>query len=216
MKKFYTLLIGCLCLLPLAAMAADDDSVIVFVDKDGNVIEDGSELTIRGLTPASQYDDAYISSGLYVRMAENTGASIEVTLTRLDNGVMQCCFPTLCSTIQTLGVTETAKGMLSTTQNDWNIQTEWYPTAFGTCTATLQLKIYAAGLLSPGEFLSYGPKVTINFVYDETSADVEGIAVDDATPVAYYTTDGRQLSSPRQGINIVRYSDGHSAKIVVK
>lgn len=36
-----------------------------------------------------------------------------------------------------------------------------------------------------------------------------------ATPVAYYAADGRRLSAPQPGLNIVRYSDGSCRKVVV-
>ena len=36
-----------------------------------------------------------------------------------------------------------------------------------------------------------------------------------AKPEAYYTPDGRRLSSPQPGLNIVRMSDGTARKIVV-
>ncbi|MCD8387116.1 MAG: Omp28-related outer membrane protein [Bacteroidales bacterium] len=36
------------------------------------------------------------------------------------------------------------------------------------------------------------------------------------TPIAYYTIDGIQLSAPRSGLNIVRYSDGSTRKLLIK
>ena len=38
----------------------------------------------------------------------------------------------------------------------------------------------------------------------------------DATPVAYYMPDGRQLQSPTKGINIVRLADGRTVKMIVR
>ena len=38
----------------------------------------------------------------------------------------------------------------------------------------------------------------------------------EATPVAYYTPDGRQLQSPTKGINIVRLADGRTVKMIVR
>ena len=37
-----------------------------------------------------------------------------------------------------------------------------------------------------------------------------------ATPVAYYSVDGRRLDGPVKGINLVKYSDGRMLKILVK
>ena len=42
---------------------------------------------------------------------------------------------------------------------------------------------------------------------------ISGLAADAATPVAYYTTDGRRVSRPERGIYLVRYSDGKVRKV---
>ncbi len=38
----------------------------------------------------------------------------------------------------------------------------------------------------------------------------------DNTAVTYYSTDGRQLTTPTRGVNIVRYADGSTKKLLVK
>ena len=43
----------------------------------------------------------------------------------------------------------------------------------------------------------------------ETSADAQ------QTPAAYYTPDGRRLQQPQRGLNIVRYANGTSRKVVI-
>ncbi len=40
--------------------------------------------------------------------------------------------------------------------------------------------------------------------------------VGNSAPVAYYTTTGVRLDSPVNGINIVRFADGHTAKILIR
>ena len=37
-----------------------------------------------------------------------------------------------------------------------------------------------------------------------------------ATAKQYYTLDGKQLSAPQKGLNIVKMSDGTATKVVVK
>lgn len=48
--------------------------------------------------------------------------------------------------------------------------------------------------------------------------DLEAIDVEDVTAVevARYSIDGRQLNAPAPGINIIRYSDGSTKKVIVK
>lgn len=61
----------------------------------------------------------------------------------------------------------------------------------------------------------------------EASVKIAGIGLDeDATaigrpssglvPVAYYSTDGHRLAAPQKGINIVKYSDNKTRKLIVK
>ncbi len=48
------------------------------------------------------------------------------------------------------------------------------------------------------------------------STGIEDIIADDAVEVARFDIQGRRLSQPAQGINIVRYSDGSAKKVLVK
>ncbi len=48
------------------------------------------------------------------------------------------------------------------------------------------------------------------------AAGIEGVSTNEVEVIGYYTLDGKKLNAPQQGINIVRYSDGSSKKIVVK
>ncbi len=46
---------------------------------------------------------------------------------------------------------------------------------------------------------------------------VEGIVVNrQANATGYYTTDGKRVSQPQRGMNIIRYSDGSAKKVLVK
>ena len=65
----------------------------------------------------------------------------------------------------------------------------------------------------------YGEEQT--FKTDAASQDViDGIEnahnTDDVTEIARYDVNGRKLSAPQKGINIIRYSDGSAKKIIVK
>ncbi len=53
--------------------------------------------------------------------------------------------------------------------------------------------------------------------FDENNG-ISSVAIDssDSVPCAYYTLDGRVLSAPQSGFNIIRYSDGSSHKVFVK
>ncbi len=56
-----------------------------------------------------------------------------------------------------------------------------------------------------------------NMVKIDTSTGISKTVSDsNATEVARYTTDGRQLSSPVKGLNIVKMSDGTTRKVIVR
>ncbi len=57
------------------------------------------------------------------------------------------------------------------------------------------------------DMLNYASKYT---------AVTDILAGGNAEAVGYYTTDGKQLSSPQRGINIIRHSDGIARKVLVK
>ena len=49
-----------------------------------------------------------------------------------------------------------------------------------------------------------------------TSTDIEGVESSAVTPVAIYTVSGAQVDALQKGINIVKYSDGSTKKVLVK
>ncbi len=51
---------------------------------------------------------------------------------------------------------------------------------------------------------------------DGSLTGIEAIKNDTATEVARYTIDGRTLSAPQTGVNIVKMSDGTVKKVLVK
>ncbi len=197
------------------AMAQDSDSSLVFVDAAGNIIPDGTEITVKGLTDDG-FLDPYIESGIFVSNTTDgrVGTSMSVTVTRIDSGQLDCCFPSTCQSFTTTESRETVKGSFDVGTKTMN--TEWYPTSYGTCTAICQLEVYAVNGLAVGDKIGDGPTITINFVYDETSAGISDLAAEASPVVGYYTIDGRQLSAPQTGLTVIKYADGTSIKTICK
>lgn len=97
MKKLFTLCLALLALSSMPAMAQDSDedeidNTLQFVDSKGNVIADGSEITVDSLE--DEGFQCQVSSGLFVNntSSETVYAGMEVNITRLDNGFISCCF----------------------------------------------------------------------------------------------------------------------------
>ncbi len=56
----------------------------------------------------------------------------------------------------------------------------------------------------------------LNIVDNQPNAIDDILIKGNAEAEGYYTTDGKQVPTPQRGINIVRYSDGSSKKVLVK
>ena len=227
MKK--SLLLFVAAMLVGGAANAQIDNTLQFVDANGNVIEDGA--TVNGEVEYIDMDALggyyQVNSGLYVKnnSSETVGVSVAGEITRMDNGRVDCCFPSDCRSLYSVGAFEAKSGIKEASAEPYSFSTEWFPasnTSYGQCTATFTLmlrEVVDNGFFeTAGKVIAQGPSVTVNFVFDEESAGIAGVeTVENNEPVGYYTLDGQKLSAPRKGaVNIVKYANGKTAKIVVK
>lgn len=228
MKK--SLLLFVAAMLVGGAANAQIDNTLQFVDASGNVVEDGA--TVNGeveYIDMGAYGGYYqVNSGLYVKnnSSETVGVSVAGEITRLDNGRLDCCFPSNCRSLSSVGAFEADAGVLEDSAEPYPFSTEWFPaseTSYGQCIATFRLILRESsvndwGLPVAGDVIAQGPSVTVNFVFDAESAGIAGVeTVEDNEPVGYYTLDGQKLSAPRKGaVNIVKYANGKTAKTFVK
>lgn len=211
------------------AANAQIDNTLQFVDANGNVIEDGA--TVNGEVEYIDMDALggyyQVNRGLYVKnnSSETVGVSVAGEITRMDNGRVDCCFPSDCRSLYSVGAFEAKSGIKEASAEPYSFSTEWFPasnTSYGQCTATFTLmlrEVVDNGFFeTAGKVIAQGPSVTVNFVFDEESAGIAGVeTVENNEPVGYYTLDGQKLSAPRKGaVNIVKYANGKTAKIVVK
>lgn len=207
----------------ISAMAQTDLETFQFVDKDGNVVTDGSEITVS--TPEMKGQNVQINSGLYVKNTTNEEQAVGLTFSidQLDNGASQCCFPVSClSGTDHVGNYDGGSNSMAANEVK-SFETEWLPTTYGTCKMTFQLLVNKIGSKSMmgitvptyDEFKAYGPKIQVNFVYSDP-ASVNGIVSDKAKPVAYYNLAGQKTDVPQKGVNIVVLSNGKTIKVINK
>ena len=215
MKKLFTL--G-LFLLATAWAMAQDSNTFQFVDKDGNGIEDGATVNATTVT----YDDfgmVVIPSGISVKniSTDDAGIRIRYTIETLDNGNLQICFPINCITKTTTGNFVTESDLLGAGQTR-DMQTEWCPTAYGNCKVTYQIELMTQTQVFPPKFEFKGKSSEITVVYNY--ADPSGIKSVDSTEattvIDRYTSDGRRLTTPQSGLNIVRLKNGQVVKTIGK
>ncbi len=212
----------------LNAMAQTDLETFQFVDKNGNAIADGSTLTISEIEDKGQ--GLQISTGLFVKNVKGTTQAIamEYDIQSMPSGHYSICFPGLCESYSSTGLVSKGPFLFDPSDpeigNPADLLAEWFPTAYGTSTMTVQIKvhevttkeIFGTVLPAAGDFKAYGPKVTLNLVY----ADPAGInGVQDnagAKVVSRYNAAGMQINSAVKGLNIEKLSNGKTIKRIVK
>lgn len=217
MKKLFTL-----CIALLFSCVAMNAQNFIFVDGDGNTIENGATLTMDQVSykedfvfnPDSSYEKIQVPmislSGVYIKnnSAESQSCKVTYNVTALPNGSFAACCAGNCSNLDSEGTIEKNANADAGKTIDISTDTEWVPVAAGTTT----VKISAQGSKS----MLPDSEITINFIYDGT-ASIDGIQNNaDNKVVARYSINGQLLDAPQKGINILKYADGRIEKVIVK
>lgn len=223
MKRVFIL--AAAALMSIGAFAQTDLNTFQIVDKKGNVITDGTTLTLTETENSPQYG-LIISTGLSVKntTAEEQAVGIDLNITKMENGSVSCCFPANCQQF-TLGEYIDANSPDIMEANETrDIQTEWIPKAYGKCTAILQFKvhdiemqeIFGTKFPAAGAFRAYGPKITINFEYKDPAGINDITSDSNAKVVARYNANGMRVNSAMKGLNIEKLSNGKTIKRILK
>lgn len=217
MKKLFTL-----CIALLFSCVAMNAQNFIFVDGEGNTIENGATLTMDQVSykkdfvynPDGSYEIIQVPmiplSGVYIKNNSSESQSCKVTynVTALPNGTFAACCAGNCSCLDSEGTIEKNANADAGKTIDISTDTEWVPVAAGTTT----VKISAQGSKS----MLPDSEITINFIYDGT-ASIDGIQNNaDNKVVARYSINGQLLDAPQKGINILKYADGRIEKVIVK
>lgn len=221
MKKLFTL-----CIALLFSCVAMNAQNFIFVDGDGNTIENGATLTMDQVSykedfvfnPDGSYDIIQVLmiplSGVYIKnnSSETLSCKVSYDVKELANGSFAACCADNCTSVPTeegeIFVIEKNANAAAGNTIDISTNTEWVPVAAGTTT----VKISAQGSKS----MLPDSEITINFIYDGT-ASIDGIQNNaDNKVVARYSINGQLLDAPQKGINILKYADGRIEKVIVK
>ena len=223
MKKIYTLIAA---LAFAAGSFAQTDNTFEFVDKDGNVVPDGSTITVNEVSDDGM-GTLMIKTGLHVvsHSSNKEGIGLTFNLSKMDNGALSVCFPGNCINYEAVGDYDNKTAIVDPNMNK-DFQTEWLPATYGTATATFTLSRYevvkktvprlGVTIEEVGDKIADGPTVTVNFVYTDPTA-INGVeSSSKKSVVARYNANGQRIAEPQHGLNIVKYSDGTTRKVVVK
>ena len=99
MKRFFTFLLWSMALLACPVQAQDIDESYVFMDDNGNILENGATVVRSDI----EIDDAtgaeIINSGIWVLNVAGGDDYLKVhyVINRIDNGTYQICFPSTCN-----------------------------------------------------------------------------------------------------------------------
>ena len=175
MKKVFTALLFGLSLLATPVLAQDYDQSFAFVDENGTIIENGATV-VRDKVEFDDFTGEVIYSGISVMNVSappTETIKMHYTITRIDNGAYQICFPTSCNSQTAVGNYTTAEGMLMGNVQD--IQSEWFPTADGECIVDLRIELVVKSGFPPTvTHKAWGPSMTLRFVKGGAPEPIKG------------------------------------------
>ena len=210
MNRLFTL---CMFLIATSGLYAQKAETFQFVDIEGNVIEDGSTVVVNELVE-DEFMGNFISTGLFVLNTSEASASVRLAyeIETLDNGSFQICFPENCISKMETGSFITTKGTMAAFEQR-DLQCEWFPEEYGSCTATLAIEILSA----LGTKTADGPSINVVFNYtDPANIDNLKQAVD---VKSCYNLLGQvigQNNKSHKGISIKQLPDGRIIKCLTK
>ena len=183
-----------LILLTLFGLTASAQlATFEFVDSDGNVVPDGTTLTLTDVTEEEDFGTGemyqVIYAGLSVRNTTNATAALRVVadVTRLDGGTYQLCFPINCMSTTEPREMTSESGMMPAGAVQ-SLLTEWFPAGEGGCDVTVKIQVMNVIGQFPNvryTLLGDGPTVTLHFrngIEDIVVGDLDGsgtVDVDD-------------------------------------
>lgn len=206
MKKLFTL-----CIALLFSCVAMNAQTFAFVDAEGKIIENGTEIVLNDVE-VDDYGDSMISlcpiSVKNVSDKKNAcvvAFKVEKLPENTSFGI--CCGGSCVEPITTEGDERSFTQELDPGVSVDLTPSEWYVNGVsGTCVVKISAR--AENEMLPIELI-------VRFESDATG--INGVH-DDAVEkvVARYSINGQLLDAPQKGINILKYADGRIEKVIVK
>ncbi len=225
MKFLKSTLLMASAMFALSSYAQSEvDDTFVFVDKDGKEVPSGSTYTANIIEVVEGEEESYeqVVTGLSVKNTTDGKPTLggDFKLTAIDNGFFQTCFPEGCIPGSDQPTTFELSKKIFEPNESVDLQTEWIPDGDGSCTATIQLKLFEPytnkwGIQAFEELETEFPmpSLTIKFVKGTTGIN-DILTVDNTKVVGIYTVDGKRVSAMQKGLNIVKLSDGKTLKVI--
>lgn len=217
MKKVFTLAVSLFVISMVAFAQEEQGSTFQFVDARGAVVEDGSSMTVTDYI--DMMGDIQMAPALYIKNASDERAycTLSCDVQEMSNGSFSNCMFGQCVSSSS-NIVESVQWVSEGGEKESVANAHWLPAAYGTAKVVYQIKVYEYTMGGGYSHIGNGPSVTVNFVYNENSTGIDDVTVATGTAeeVARYGIDGSRLSQPTKGINLVKYSDGSTRKVLVK
>lgn len=189
---------------------------LVFVDKQGNVIEDGATIYLDDAVN-DQYRPGWkkIDSGLSIRNigADNLNAMLEVEVAELkDRANFQVCYPDECIYLETANETNTtpSKEIVADASGKTPIDAEFKFSTSKPSVGRLNMQIFSAKQ-SGGEYVKDQPQAKVKLVFNSKATGVELLSANVAERYNVFNAQGMlivgnaaKIEGLKQGVYVVQ------------
>ena len=220
MNTFKILAVAVALTFGAVSVNAQKDKTFSFIDVAGNEVADGCTVIFYAEKknkvdnmPMFGYN-IVAKSGLKIRNNSNSDAKVTarvITSASPKSGVAKICIPgTQC--ITKAGDFFTKEGSMAAKKVE-ELHVEWLfdekkPDVY--CEEQETLTIYS------GANKLEGPTISIRWIYADPTGITDIESADNATEVARYDLNGRKLTAPQKGLNIIKLSNGKTVKKLIK
>lgn len=189
---------------------------LVFVDKQGNVIEDGATIYLDdAVNDQIRLGWKKINSGLSIRNigTENLNAMLEAEVAELkDRANFQVCYPEECNYLENTGdkVSTLSKNILADASGKTSIDTEFYFSTSKPSVGILNMQIFTAKQ-SGGEYVKDQAQAKVKLVFNSKATGVELLSANVAERYNVFNAQGMlivgnasKIEGLKQGVYVVQ------------
>ena len=225
MNTFKILAVAVALTFGAVSVNAQKDKTFSFIDVAGNEVADGSTVIFyaekESKVPGMDMFGYTIQADFALKVKNNTNAAAEATLHVVapenpTHGIVQICFPGICDRHTKGEFTTNSVPMAGNAVKE--LHSEWvfamftpgskdnFESEYGTEDVSITLMNGSKA----------GPTVNIHSVYADPTGIIDIESADNATEVARYDLNGRKLTAPQKGLNIIKLSNGKTVKKLIK
>lgn len=225
MNTFKILAVAVALTFGAVSVNAQKDKTFSFIDAAGNEVADGSTVIFyaekKNKVPGVDMFGYTIQADFALTVKNNTNSAAEATLHVVapenpTHGMVQICFPGVCDHHTKGEFTTNSVPMAGNAVKE--LHSEWVFAMYTPGSKDNFESEYGAEdvSLTLMNGSKAGPTVNIHSVYADPTGITDIESADNATEVARYDLNGRKLTAPQKGLNIIKLSNGKTVKKLIK